>query len=508
MIMIISVVCLYGNNAEDIPILRWAGPAGTRPGTQEEWLAEHPYTTFHQELRDVHYGDGRFGSVAILTENVLAPYLEDEVEQLCQSLTTEGYTVYEYELSGGTPETLRTFLADIHNTNAIEGALFIGNLPVAWFEVYDFGASLTQFPMDLYYMDLDGNWLDTIAPGNGRYDGHTGDTKPEIYVGRLLPTGIGIDTVLLKNYFEKDNAFREGNMNVPSRALVFVDDDWQYWASSWAYDVSLLYPDTMNYWHPETTTAAVYRPRLDTTQAWVAVFAHSWPGGHAFEYHIGNDTLNDYYYSNEYTNQNPPTNFYNFFACSFCLYTQSGYGGGRAIFNENHGIGAIGSTKSGSMLDFGFFYRPLSQGANLGEAFKYWFECIYDSVGMSFDRLCWHYGMTLLGDPFLKPTGHSTQIAEYTAGTLPGTELVISNPTADRINLTLRQDRAQQIDLTLYDCLGRKISTVYSGRLNAGDNRMLLKLEDEDGVTLPAGIYLLRAEIAGGAINRKIIKVE
>ncbi len=507
MIILICVACLFGSTIEDIPILRWAGPSGTRPGTQEEWLAEHPYTTFHHELRDVHYGDGRFGNVAILTDYALAPYLEDEIGQLCQSLTTEGYTVFEYELSGGTPETLRTFLADIHDTNSIEGALFIGNLPIAWFEVHDYGGSLTQFPIDLYYMDLDGTWLDTIGTGNGRYDGHTGNTKPEIYVGRLMPTGIGIDTVVLKNYFEKNNAFREGIMNVPTRALVFVDDDWQYWAPSWSYDVSLLYPDTMNYWDPETTRASVYRPKLDTAQAWVSVFAHSWPGGHAFEYHVGNDTLNDYYYSYEYTNQNPPTNFYNFFACSFCLYTQSGYGGGRAIFNESFGIGAIGSAKTGSMLDFGFFYRPLSQGANLGEAFKYWFECIYDSVGMSFDRRCWHYGMTLLGDPFLKPTGHSTQIAGHGSSVIQSVAVKVSNPVTHSIALTLNLDQAQHVCLTVYDCLGRYVGTFYDGMLDAGAHQLAFRSLDARGRVLPDGIYLMRLMIGTNTLTRKLIKI-
>jgi len=506
--VIFCVACLFGDDTEKIPILRWAGPPGSGPGTQEEWLAEHPYTAFHYALCNVYYGEGRLGNVAILTELSIAPYLEEEIEQLCQSLTTEGYTVFEYELSGGTPETLRTFLADIHDTNSIEGALFIGNLPVAWFEVYDYGGALAQFPIDLYYMDLDGTWLDTIGTGNGRYDGHTGNTKPEIYVGRLLPTGIGIDTVVLKRYFEKNNAYRHDTLFLTQRALVFVDDDWQYWGPSWAYDVSLLYPDTMNYWDPETTRALVYRPKLDTTQAWVSVFAHSWPGGHAFEYHVGNDTLNDYYYSYEYANQDPPTNFYNFFACSFCLYTQSGYGGGQAIFNESCGIGSIGSTKTGSMLDFGYFYRPLSQGANLGEAFKYWFECIYDSVGMNFDRVCWHYGMTLLGDPFLKPTGYNTQIAEVGLNSIPGAELFISNPASDWINLTLHLDDMQQINLVLYDCLGRSIRNIYSGILSPGTHPFSLSTRDMNGTTLPAGIYILKATIGNSILTRKLVKIE
>jgi hypothetical protein len=504
--MLFCLTLLHGADIEDIPVLKWVDPQGSKPGTYEEWLKDNPYGQFHCMLNRVYQGDGRLGNVAILTEQTIAQYLPTEIEQLAQFLTAEGYTVFDYQTSGGTPETLRTFLHGIYGTDSIEGVLLIGNMPIAWFEVYDYGGSLANFPMDLFYMDLDGEWLDTINTGNGKYDGHVGNTNLEIYVGRLLPTGIGLDTLVLKKYFAKNKSYREGSMNLPKRALVFVDDDWLSWGPIWANDVALLFSDTTNYWHPETTRASLYRTRLDSIQTWVSVFAHSSPSIHQFAYNGG--TQHDYYYASEYTSQNPPTNFYNFFACSFCRYTQAGYGGGQAIFNEDYGIGAIGSTKSGSMLDFQYFYRPLGESKTMGEAFRHWFNCIYDSIGMTLERVCWHYGMTLLGDPFLKPTGHSTQIAENSVSILPGAELAINNPALDKINLILRHDKTQQIDLTLYDCLGRRIKTIYSGRLNAGDYRMLLNLEDKDGMALPAGIYLLRAEIAGNAMTRKIVKIE
>lgn len=506
MMLLFCATYLFGNDIEDIPILKWAGPPGSRPGTYEEWLAEHPYTPFDYLLHGVHGSDGYLGNIAILTDQTLAPYLANEIQQLVLSLTAEGYTVFEYQTSGGTPETLRTFLQEIYDTNNIEGVLLIGNLPVAWFEVYDYGGSLAQFPMDLFYMDLDGTWLDTISTGNGKYDGHVGSINLEIYVGRLLPTGIGLDTLVLRKYFTKDIRYREDLMNLQKRALVFVDDDWVPWAQQWADDVALLFPDTINYWHPETTRASLYRTRLDTSQTWVSVFAHSAPSLHQFTYNSG--AQYDYYYANEYISQNPPTNFYNFFACSFCRYTQAGYGGGQAIFNEDYGIGAIGSTKSGSMLDFQFFYRPLGEGKTIGEAFRYWFDCIYDSVGMTLERVCWHYGMTLLGDPFLKPLGYGTQIVEGKKNIISGTTLSVSNPAAGHLNLNLYLNDMQQVDLVLYDCLGRSLNVLYSGELQAGTHLLSKKLEDMNGMTLPSGVYLLRAGIGDNNITRKIVKIE
>jgi len=493
---------------DGVPLLKWAGPPGSRPGTCEEWLAEHPYTPFYFTLDRALLGDGRTGSVAILTELNLAQYLNDEIHELSETLQNEGYTVYSYQVSGGMPETLKTFLQQLYSTDSIEGALFVGNLPVAWFEALEFGGEYTEFPIDLFYMDLDGEWLDTMNTGNGRYDGHVGDLrKPEIYVGRLTPTGMGIDTTILKRYFLKDHNYRVGLLNLPKRALVFVDDDWYPWAWQWANNVSLLFSDTTNYFDPETTRASFYRQRLDSMQTWVSVFAHSWPGGNQFVFNNGNQ--HDYYYSPEYVSQNPPTNFYNFFACSFCRYTSNGYGGGRAIFNDSCGIGSIGSTKTGSMLDFNYFYRPLGQGGTLGQAFKYWFECIYDSVGMSFDRICWHYGMTLLGDPFLRPKGHSTAVAESPRAVSSSHGLSMNSSLAkQQISLTLNLETAQHVSIILYDCIGRQAGELANRELTAGTHQLTMQLKDVSGRALPSGIYVLQAAIGNHLVTRKIIKID
>ncbi|MGD9380616.1 MAG: C25 family cysteine peptidase [candidate division WOR-3 bacterium] len=505
-VLLIFTLSLFATDTDGIPLLRWAGPPGSQPDTYEEWIAEHPYTPFSHTLESIFRGDGRSGNVAILAEESLALHLTAEISELSTHLQNEGYTVFNYQLTGGTPETLRTFLYQLYTTDSIEGALLIGDLPVAWFEVYDFGGSLAQFPMDLFYMDLDGDWIDTIATGNGRYDGHEGNMKPEIYIGRLMPTGMGVDTVVLKNYFRKNREYRNRQMTLPERALVFVDDDWYAWALQWSMDVALLFPDTVNYWDPETTRAALYRQRLDTTQTWVSVFAHSWPAGHQFAFNNGSQ--HDYYYSSEYVSQNPPTFFYNFFACSFCRYTSNGYGGGRSIFNDDYGIGSIGSTKSGSMLDFNYFYGPLGQRANLGQAFKYWFECIYDSVGMSFDRLCWHYGMTLLGDPFLKPTGHGTSITEHPQRIAPDYELSMTNTIATKyIHFSLRLEQTQLVNIKLYDCVGRPAREIVDRKLETGTHGFSIEMKDGTGNVLPSGIYILRANIGENVVTRKILRI-
>ncbi|MFA5031959.1 MAG: T9SS type A sorting domain-containing protein [bacterium] len=412
---------LSGAQQNEVKLLRWEGPSGSKPGTFKEWSVSHPYKTFSTALTKKLSVQRKAGKVVILVDSTIASSLTSELNQLMTNLQYEGYTVSSYNIAGGTPENLRSFLKGLYDNDNIEGALFVGDLPVAWFQVEnDYGTyGYAEWPIDLFYMDLNGDWIDTmkyyavgdsLASGKDSiYDAHSGDVNPEIYVGRLTPTGIGNDTLLIKNYFAKDNAYRNHSIELQHRALVYVEDDWHYWAPEWAGDVSLLYDDTLVVADSNATRVTDYRIKLDTVRAWVSVFAHSWPGGHVFYYN--NHASYDYYYASEYTSQDPPANFYNLFACSFARYTESGYGGGRTIFNQSYGVGAIGSTKTGSMLDFYYFYLPLSQGKTMGEAFKDWFYYI-TAGGVSFDDICWHYGMTLLGDPFLKPKGHNIAIEE------------------------------------------------------------------------------------------------
>lgn len=503
-----SISLLMALDYSTIPLLKWAGPEGSRPGSYDEWIAQNPYTEFSYTLNKIAYGNGRAGIVAILTQQSIAGALNNEINQLINNLQSEGYTILNYQISGGTPETLRIFLQNLYNNNNIEGALFIGNLPVAWFEIAnDFGQyGYAEFPIDLFYMDLNGNWLDTMTTGNGKYDGHTGNITPEIYIGRLTPTGIGTDTVLLKNYFRKNNAYRHDTLALQHHALFFCDDDWIPYASQWAYEVSVLYSDTMNYWDAETTRASIYRTKLNIPEAWVSVFAHSWPGGHQFKYNNGSSW--DYYYSYEYTNQDPPANFYNHFACSFSRYTENGYGGGRSIFNQSYGLGEVGSAKTGSMLEFYYFYYPLSQRKTLGQAFKDWFTYI-TSDGVTFDELCWHYGMTLIADPWLKPTGHNVAVAETKTSTDKNPLIVLSsNPANQLVVINLNINSPVNAGLTVYDCLGKKVKTLMSNKHIAQNQKIVWHFDDDYNRPLPAGIYLIKAEIGNRIFTEKVVRIK
>ncbi|GAJ16437.1 unnamed protein product, partial [marine sediment metagenome] len=95
--------------------------------------------------------------------------------------------------SGGTAEDMKAQLVSLNMSYNVTGAVLIGDLPVAWFyHIHDIAGNYEEeFPCDLFLMDLDGEWNDTN--GDGMYDIHTngsGDTAPEIYVGRIDASNI------------------------------------------------------------------------------------------------------------------------------------------------------------------------------------------------------------------------------------------------------------------------------------------------------------------------------
>jgi AAA15 family ATPase/GTPase len=90
------------------------------------------------------------------------------------------YTVIIYVVSNEDHTDVKDLL--IYERENLVGATFIGDIDEALFEMYE-GEEYSSWLCDLYFMDLDGVWSDT--DGNGIYDSHTGDVKPEIIIGRI-----------------------------------------------------------------------------------------------------------------------------------------------------------------------------------------------------------------------------------------------------------------------------------------------------------------------------------
>jgi hypothetical protein len=106
----------------------------------------------------------------------------------------------------------------------------------------------------------------------------------------------------------------------------------------------------------------------------------------------------DWVFSEDIQRWDPPVLFYNLFACGPGRFTDENYLAGAYIFNTTYGLITIASAKSGSMLKFEDFTRPLSQRKSFGGAFLEWFDA---QAPYQLWEKEWYYGMVLCGDPTL-----------------------------------------------------------------------------------------------------------
>lgn len=472
-------------------------PNDYETSTFKSWTEKHPYNNEKKpkvRAEDIKQADSEDKRVAIIVSDDIADSISSDIALYTLDLENDGYEVFSYVVSELHPETLRSFLSELYLSLSIEGAVFVGNVTPAWFQLEsDFGTDgYAEWPMDYFYMELNGEWWDstdftsTPVPGSdGIYDDHSGDLMPEIYIGRIMPTGFSNYVPIIKNYIAKNDEFRTDFINIDKKALVYVDDDWIPWASQWAGDVSLLYPDFTLISEGETTRVENYRMNLDTLHEWVSLFAHSWPGGHGFYYN--SKTEMEYMSANDYLNLVPPTLFYNFFCCSFARYTDNNYGTGLAVFADTFSILGIGSTKTGSMLDFEYFYTPLSNGKNIGEAFKDWFAFEAEG-GFTIDEISWFGGMTIIGDPFIYPTH------EYLSG----------SHEESRMN-SIKENSGKSSILS-----GEVFTSAKDLNLEAERSGCFIYGADGARVAMPAstGIYYIVGESGGEKTVKKVLLIK
>lgn len=386
-----------------IPRLRWTGPG--HPGTYEEYLSVVPRGPLYlQEIsafRDIPAGvDTEKPRILIFVNSTVYAGIPTKISRYAGILEDLGYEITLFTTFGGTPEGVKTTIQS--NSRHLLGCVFIGNVPSAWYEVpndYD-SYGYAEFPCDLYYMDLDGEWLDTDM--NGKYDIHqsgSGDRSPEIFIGRidasLMP---GNEIVLLNSYFDKNHVFWASTPELLQYGLTYTEDDWAY-SDSFKHDISHLFSSYEPIWAPSTNRDDYTNIRLKSPMyAFVQLACHSSSSGHYF-------TRGGWLFSDTVKNTPPQGLGYNLFCCSSLRYTDNNYLGGAYIFNNGQKtMAVIGSTKTGSMLEFEYFYTSLGENNPIGIAFKEWFESI---APYNIWDVYWHYGMTITGDPLITFLGRA-----------------------------------------------------------------------------------------------------
>ena len=349
--------------------------------------------------------NNRMSNYLIITTLDLFRNLGNEIKTYAEDVhAIYGYGVYVETTSNATPEQLKSLI--LNYKEDLCGVFFIGNLGECMYEISNdhnkYG--YRQWPCDLFFMDLDGEWIDT--DGNGIYDQHTGNIAPDIFFGRLSAVGLeslGDEEDLIRTQLKKSHDFWwKSSFHGADRVLNYIDNDWNksflpgsisaIFASNEVDDIRYIYNST------HTFSPTDYLARLSKNEyGFTHLAAHSSPTQHQF--------TNGYVFlSGIKKNAAQTSNYaYNLFCCSACNWTiasTQGYLGGVYLFNNGKTLSVVGSTKTGGMLGSTYFYSYLSM-RNIGQSLLDWWKTYYGNSHNNY-TISWSYGMTILGDPTIR----------------------------------------------------------------------------------------------------------
>jgi len=490
-----------------------------------EWLAEHPEagtlsggpTVIRPASSTLLHAKN--GLVCVVVAQNLNTQLQPQLERYATDLENRDYAVEISTYStAGSAKDLRNYLSDKLSEDLV-GAVLVGELPVAWYQMNDgwngngqFDAGddwYEEFPCDLFLSDLNGNWHDDsvyagqgpLAEGSdGVYDSRTGRRDAEIWVSRIDASHITYKNqmTLYREYFDRVHAYREAELVLPSKGLFYIDQDWSGGFYNEKMDeVCTEYDevrDTM------ITYAGDYENRIKEEGLYVTLCAHSSWTAHYF--HKANSPSSDLLHNWELAAIGPQYGFYNLFACSNCRWVESNCMGSLYHFYGN-GLASLGTTKTGSMLFFSEFNMPLSDGKTWGEAFKEWTNFWISTHGDKTWALSWFMGMCLLGDACINLKEQKPYV-EAVAGRTETAPLVLSVDAVvgDEAFIRLTLPRTQKVHLAVFDASGRLAADLCNGVLSEGEHT--LRWEASDAA---AGVYFVRLTAEGGGMRRKITLV-
>jgi len=329
--------------------------------------------------------------ILVVVESNLHGFVQAELFQYCQDLENEGYNVQIIEYGGGTPSQLRDNVASY----SPDGVLFIGDLPVAWFEIYNplIEPNYQNFPFDYFYMDFDGTWLDN--DNNGYFDEHTGNIEPEVFFGRLKTSDMGLigdEVSIIKDYLNRNHAYRTGSMSTENKSLI-------YWCSDYDCNARETLPEIFEIVdivdHPDGDEED-FKQKLQERYQLVLLGGR----GHSCSQFMSMEkTGGEKLYNSEVVSVNPQSQFYVIHSCLNSRYTDPNFIAGCFAYTSK-GLITIGSSKGGGGIGRGeVVYESLKAGESIGKAIKNLFENV---TLVEPPERYEYYSTVLIGDPTLK----------------------------------------------------------------------------------------------------------
>jgi len=296
------------------------------------------------------------------------------------------------------PFDFKAYLKKLYDDFNLSGVIIIGPNKLqrsAEIEFPDYDEP--PYPMDLWFTDFDGEYLDTDE--DGRIDTIKGGAliSPEIFLARITTT-FGDDTVEI--VLNKSLRILTGEIPVMRNASLFIDDDWEYYD----YEIKDWFSSVYN---PITV---VSDPTITKHDKFFNLLSESW-GLFYQAIHSSPTTLyiaeGDNYYmvpSNIIASSNYKGGQLTIlFSCSAANYWTQYYLA-EAYLRLKNTIVATSSTKIGGFWYGNYLTEKLAQNLSVGDSFKYWFSNIisnyYNGINPDYNPPWW-LGMTIIGDPLL-----------------------------------------------------------------------------------------------------------
>ncbi len=498
----------------DIPVTRNLEPERFKPCSFEEYRNKHkPKPTNFYEIGRVGFENKDSLNFLVIVDSSLYFLINNALSTYQNDLLNEDINSILVSFSGTSAVDMKNIIVSYYDSDNIVGVILIGNILSAWYEMYeDFNndgipdGDLVEFPIDLFFSDLDGQWLDLDQ--NGKFDCHWGLVHPDIWIGRIKADNLSYcdstEVQMINNYFERNHLYRTGSLQSSNIALAYIDDDWADWGYEYQSALQYVYSEVELINDINETTAEDYRTnRLPADYEFIQVHVHSSPMAHYFYQDNGSNyqLVNNY----ELPIINPKAYFYNLFACSNAHFETENNMGGLYLLADDFCLGTIGSTKTGSMLFFEDFYEPLSFENTIGEAFQLWWQQNVDTGLNNWWERSWFYGMVILGDPTLKIQSSYVIVDDWH---YPESEQILfqnyPNPFSSSSTISFSAtDLHRLTQIRIYNIKGQLVRHFAIRNPQSELTKVVWDGKDENGKLVSLGIYFYSLKIGDKVIDVK-----
>jgi len=328
--------------------------------------------------------------VLVLVPNEIFGQLESRLERYDSDIGE--FDLMMVNGSWANPEDVRLQIQEAYNNHNISGCILVGDIGAAYFKSVNVHGTFI-FPTDLYYMDLDGTWVD-YEP-DGIFDNHTDPNGVEIWVSRIkTPTS---NVALLQLYFDKNHDFYTGVLGNYDEALAYINDC-EFGQSHRVEVLKNIYNKTdIVFLCGGNATKIDYLETLRQGFETVWISCHGGPTRQLIE----EDPV-VWFDGNDAKMIENGSIFYLLHNCEVGRYDIVDYLAGWYVFGNNNGLIALASTTVWESIDHDFFINA-NNNSYIGNAFL---ETIKHADELSkTDPIVarnLYYGAVLIGDPFIQ----------------------------------------------------------------------------------------------------------